>query len=118
MTARLHRSEFLRELKQAFPELAADVNQEGGLLHLEVAVFRRHTQAAIDAGDGAAVSRAFALAERYLLLGNAKMRNAIAVSYVEDLNFEDGKSARRWAWGQLPESLKAEYEAFHGKQPA
>ncbi|WP_445662438.1 DUF7674 family protein [Caldimonas manganoxidans] len=56
----------------------------------------------LDAGDRAAVSRAFRLAERYLLLGNARMRNAIAVSYVEDLNFEEGESTRRWAWSNFP----------------
>jgi hypothetical protein len=116
MTVRLHRSEFLRELKQTFPELRADLNREYGLLHFEVAAFCRHTQAAIDSGDRVAVSLAFKLAERYLLLGNARMQNAIVVSYVEDLDFKDSKTARSWAWEQLPLSLKAEYEKFHGKQ--
>lgn len=112
---RLHRSEFLRELKQAFPELVADVNQQYGLLHLEVAAFRRHTQQAINNGNTNGVSCAFSLAEKYLLLGNAKLQNALGVSYVEDLEFRDQKSLRRWAWELLPATLKAEYEAFHGK---
>ena len=96
----------------------AEVNQEYGLLHLEVATFRRHTQQAINNGNTNVVSRAFKLAEKYLLLGNGKLQNALGVSYVEDLEFRDQKFPRRWAWELLPATLKAEYEAFHGKQAA
>lgn len=112
---RLHRSEFIRELKLTFPELIAEVNRQYGLLHFEVAVFRRHTQHAINNGNTSLVLLAFKLAERYLVLGNRTLQNALAVSYVEDLEFRDQKFPRLWAWHLLPAPLKKVYEAFHIK---
>ncbi len=101
-----HRSRFLRDLKAAFPELRDSVNRWYGLLHLEMAEFRNLVQAAIDSEDAESVKKAFRLAERHFIQGSPNLRNAIAVSFLEDLNFEDGRARRRWAWEILPASLK------------
>lgn len=51
--------------------------------------------------------------------GNAKIRNAVDVSFVEDLDFRDTKQHhRRWAWDILPSSLKELYVRFHGDPDA
>lgn len=113
---KLHRSEFLAELKAAFPSIREELNTEYGLLHLETAVFRRFTQHAIDNQDKDVVVRCFAIAEKYYAMGNGKLQNAIGVSYVEDLVFADQQTVRQWAWPLLPALLKTAYEVFHGRQ--
>ncbi len=94
---RLHRSEFLRELKATFPEIREVVNQEHGLLHLEMHGFRNFTQSAIDGGRRDTVRKCFQLADKYIREGRKNLVNALAVFYLEDLNFEDGATQRRWA---------------------
>jgi hypothetical protein len=116
--AKLHRSEFLAELKAAFPSIAEDLNAEHGLLHLETAVFRRFTQHAIDNGDRDVVVKCFSIAEKYYAMGNGKLQNALGVSYVEDLVFLDQRTPRQWAWVLLPTSLKTAYEVLRGGQNA
>ena len=110
----MHRSEFLVELKREFPDVREDVNQEHGLLHLEVAAFARRTQRAIDEQDREAVSRAFKLAAKCLTDGDSKLQNAIGVSYLEHLEFRDQKVARSWAYEQMPQSLRGAYRALRG----
>lgn len=101
-----HRSDFLRDLKAAFPDVRERVNGRHGLLHLEMSVFSDVVQAAIDSGDAVSVSKAFDLAKRHFLQGSPALRNAIAVSFLEHLHFEDGRARRKWAWDLLPASLK------------
>src|SRR5262245_36890698 len=110
---RFDRSQFLRELKEEFPDLRSSLNREHGLLHLEVHAFHRFAQAAIDGGDVKTVTRCFKLAERFLLYGNGNITNAIGVSFVEHLEFAND---REWAWKLLPLPLKEAYEALCGKQ--
>ncbi len=112
---KLHRSQFIKEIKDTFPHLATDINAENGLLHLEIAVVRRFAQELMDGGDRDALARCFAIMQKYEAGGNARMRNAIDVSFVEDLDFRDTtKRQRRWAWEILPSSLKELYIQFHG----
>lgn len=113
---KLHRSQLLAELKTAFPSIREALNAQYGLLHLETEVFRRFTQQAIDNRNKDIVVQCFAIAEKYYTMGNGKLRNAIGVSFVEELVFADQETSRQWAWTLLPAPLKAEYEAFHGRQ--
>ncbi len=110
--SKLHRSMFLKELKTAFPQLRADLNQENGLLHLEIDVFMRFVQTLIDTGERDALVTALRIADRFLLNGNGAVVNALTVSFLEHLNFQDGKVPRRWAWECMPASLKEQYEAI------
>jgi ribonuclease P protein component len=73
----LHRSIFLKELKEAFPPLRDAINAQYGLLHLEVHAFTDFVQHAIADGDKETVRLSFMIAERYYNCGNADMRNAI-----------------------------------------
>ena len=114
-----HRSELLAELKKEFPVLREEINQEMGLLHFEVGVFRRFTQQKITEGDEATVRKCFFIAEKYYSFGNAKVHDAIAVSYVEELEFKDSRQNQKsWAWECLPQILKDEYISFHGRPGA
>jgi hypothetical protein len=108
---KLHRGLFLTELKNAFPQLRSDLNQEHGLLHLETDVFTRFVQTLIDTGDKDTLVMALQIADSFLQNGNGKMVNALIVSFLEHLNFEDGKVPRRWAWDCMTPALKEQYQA-------
>ncbi|MCC6738344.1 MAG: hypothetical protein IT452_04815 [Planctomycetia bacterium] len=113
-----HRSDFLRDVKAEFPLLRDAVNGWGGLLHLEMCEFARLAQAAIDAGDRATLTRTFRNAERHFVTGRPALRNAIAVSFVEHLNFTDGKVRRGWAWEALPAALQVVYRVLEAQAAA
>jgi hypothetical protein len=109
---KLHRSMFLKEVTTAFPQLRADLNQENGLLHLEIDVFMRFVQTLIDTGERDALVTALRIADRFLRDGNQKVVNALTVSFLEHLNFQDGKVPRRWAWECMTAALKDQYQAI------
>ena len=106
---KLHRIIFLNELKSPFPQLTEKVNGSWGLLHVEMHWFSSFTQLQIDEGNSENVTKCFALANKCLQFGNHKMVNAIYVSFLEHLNFKDGKVPRQWAWKLMPETLKQGY---------
>ncbi|MBF7074088.1 hypothetical protein ISG33_11825 [Glaciecola sp. MH2013] len=106
---KIERSAFLRMLKEAFPELTSELNKQQGLLHFELSEFRKYTNKLIYAEEKELVKNCFYLAERAYLYGNLKLKTAIDVSYVEDLDFQ----SKDWAWQILPASLKTLYVSFH-----
>ena len=117
--SKLHRSQFIKEIKETWPHLATEINAENGLIHLEIAVVRRFAQELIDCGDRDALAQCFAIMQKYMAGGNTRMRNAVDVSFIEDLDFrETEKHDRSWAWDILPDSLKELYVQFHGKRDA
>ena|SRR5215813_3520522 len=101
----LHRSIFLKELKEAFPQLREAINAQHGLLYLEVHVFADFVQHAIADDDKETARLSLMIAERYCNDGNADMSNAICVSFVEHLDLQKAP----WAWDLLGTSLKQEY---------
>lgn len=109
--SRLHRSDFLREVKAAFPEMRGPLNREYGLLHLEMHAFCDFTQEIIDSGDRTKAIKCFQIADRFVCDGNSAMQNAFAVSYLEHLRFDDGKVSRSWAQELLPTAVAEVYEA-------
>lgn len=110
--SKLHRSLFLKELKTAFPQLRSDLNHQYGLLILEVGVFMRFVQTLIDTGDEATLVTALQIADKFLRYGNDHVVNALTVSFLEHLNFKDGKVPRRWAWECMTDALKEQYQAI------
>ncbi len=110
--ARLHRSDFLASTKAAFPELRDRLNQEHGLLHMEMHVFRAFIQDAIESQDHATVIKAFQLCDQFLQGGNSNLVNAVAVSLLEHLNLEDGKVPRAWAHALMPTAVSEQHAAI------
>ena len=103
--AALHRSIFLKELKETFPQLRARINAQYGLLHLEIHVFADFVQHAIAVGDRETVRFSLMMAERYYRGGSVQLSNAIFVSFLEHLDLREA----RWAWDLLGPSLKQAY---------
>ena len=102
-------AEFMRELREEFPPLRKDLDQEGwaGFLYLETGSFARYAQHAIDEHDTALVRRCFDFADRAARDGDDQVQNAIGVSFLEHLNLQDGKVPREWAWELLTSGLHA-----------
>jgi len=101
----------VEEIKVAFPELRADMENETwrGLLHLEIGCFARFTQERIDAEDREGVQRCFALADRIFANCDPVVENAFYVSYLEHLELKDGKKRRAWAMEFMPPRLQRGY---------
>ena len=113
--SKFHQSQFIKEVKTVFPELTSDINADQGLLHLEMEVIRKFAQHLIDTGQREKLVKCFSLVEQFNRSGNAKLKDAIDVSFVEDLNFSaTKKKSREWAWELFPNSLKELYISFHG----
>ncbi len=108
MIAPVDASDFLVTLRAEFPDLVEELDDETwrGLLHVETGCFARYAQAAIDRGDRALVSRCFDFARQAWLSGTPDVRNALAVSFVEHVNFSDGKVKRESAFDLLPVPLR------------
>ena len=103
----LDRQEMVRVLSEQYPAIRADLTEESwvGLTTLEIACFTRYTQHQIDTGDQAELRRCFETARQFLLYGDSDVSNAICVSFLEHLNFQDGRSRRSWAKSLLPVAL-------------
>jgi hypothetical protein len=94
MAERIDHSRFIALLTERFPEIAASIDDDfRGLLHLEVATFARATQPAIDDQDKAKVLRHFKFIDEVFRDASPDVENAINVSYLENLRFEDRKEA-------------------------
>lgn len=102
-------------IKEAFPSLRSELEDEtwAGLLHLEVGCFAAFTQQCIDAEDRDGVRRCFDLADSVFANCDASVKNAMYVSYLEHLDFSDGKKKRAWAFEGLPPRLKEGYLKIH-----
>jgi hypothetical protein len=101
-------SQFIELLLAEFPELTSEVQYEtwAGLLHLETACFARRTQKAIDNREVEYLRRCFDFATRIFQDADEEVKNAMNVSYLENLNFTDGKADRSWAFDKMSPPLK------------
>jgi hypothetical protein len=106
------RSQLVRDLKAAFPQITSELNAERERLHFEVEVFRRLAQRAIFDGDRDLAAKCFSLAAAYLTEGNSEVRDAIGVFFVEPIEFGSPPNEPRWAWDALPDVLKNAYVEF------
>ena len=110
----MHRSEFIKAVKEQFPELREPINQQQGLLWFEVQQFRFHTMQAIRDGDTEKLAACYRLAETAYLTGNRQLKEAIDGCFIEDMDYNTHGEVYAWAWELLPEVLKALYTDFHG----
>jgi len=89
------RAEFLARLEADCPGVVATFGRySAGFLHCEVADFRRATEQAMDAGHLWEAERHFRLVEDLLVVAGPELRNALEVSYLEDLALGECTPAR------------------------
>ena len=86
----------------------------GGRLHLEVADFRQATERAIDAGRLWAAEGHFRLVAELLAVAGPELRNALEVSYLEDLALgEFTPNRHRAVRERMPAELRAVLIGHH-----
>jgi len=102
--------EAVSKIESEFPELAEELHDEDGLLHLQVAVFSRLAQQAIDDGDKTKFAKVCELFKFLFLNGSPELINALNVSFLEHLNVTDGKKKRAWAYVAMPPLMKKAFE--------
>ena len=93
----MNSEEFIEALVAEFPELTDEIREDEGLLHIQMGAFGRLTEAAIARGELETVDRCFALAHRAFRDADPPLKNALNVSYLEELDFsgEHGAAAER-----------------------
>jgi hypothetical protein len=96
---------FVAAILAEFPELRDDLTACSGALHLEVAAFAAHTQAAKDRGDLPTYGRCLALVDRLYARADAQLAGALRTSYLEHLEFEGSRGPA--AWQLVPPRLQA-----------
>lgn len=110
---KIHRSQFLKALKERYPEIRDEINSRGGLFTLEVSVFLDLVQKYIDEGKRESFREAIALVNHFYLHGNKALKNLILNGLCEDLIFENSKkNARSWALELIPLPLAEERNAW------
>jgi hypothetical protein len=102
------RDEFLARLRADFPNVVAQLQpHEVGLLHCEVSAFRRATEAAMDAGRLWEAEQHFRLVQELLAVAGPELRNALEISYLEDLALGECTPARHRAVKErMPRALR------------
>ena len=111
----LGREDFLARLALDFPDAAAGINKyEAGQLHCEVGAFRRATEAAMDSGRFWEAEKHFRWVEELLKTAGPELRNALEVSYLEDLALGGCPPARYQAVKErMPKALRQILIAHH-----
>ena len=100
------RERFLAALSERFPEVASSITDiEAGLLHPEMSVVSHATRRAIEKQDWQVVQAHFQFLDRIFSNGNEAVRNAVYVSYLENVFL--GETAEHFlaARAMLPEML-------------
>ncbi len=99
-------------IEKRFPELSEKLHNEtwDGLLHLQVGVFSRLAQDAIDRGDRDAWQR---VSQVFLDLWRdctPDVKNALNVSFLEHLSFSDSNKPRSWAYQAMPRAMREAWD--------
>jgi len=107
-------------IESKFPDLAEELHDEtwDGLLHLQIGVFSHWAQDSINTGDQESWKQ---ITEVFMDLWRdctPEVVNALNVSFLEHLNFTDGKRQRSWAYASMPKAMRKawdEMEAYNRK---
>jgi hypothetical protein len=82
----MDRAKFLSELEAQFPEAFAQINKyESGQLHTEMGSFMAFIEEKMEEGAAWYCERAFRFIERCLNDADPELKNAIEISFIEDL---------------------------------
>lgn len=111
MSLKLHRSEFIRQLRVEVPEADPFLSGFRGSLTEEMGAITALAEDAIRSRNVELLRRLFAFLSRAHQEGNRTVANAIAVSVLEHLEFRGEEGAA--AYALLDERLRVEWHAVH-----
>ncbi len=102
----IDREAFLQALTARFPEIAASINDiESGLLHPEMGVVSHATRSAIAAHNWEVVKAQFEFIGEIFVSANDAVRNAVYVSYLENVLLGETSFDFKKARAMLPPVL-------------
>jgi hypothetical protein len=102
------RKHFIRSLSGRFPEIAAAIPiYSRGLLHCEMGTFAATTREALDRGDLATARAHLDFAEELWRVAGPALENALAVSYLEHIDFDKSYGRSAPARDMLPPGLRS-----------
>ena len=97
---------FLQALAKRFPEIAANIDEvDSDLLHLEMAAVSHATQEAVNAQRWETVASHFAFIEEAFAGGTEEIKNAVYVSYLENIFLGESSSSHMSVRAMLPPEL-------------
>jgi hypothetical protein len=104
----------IQYIESVFPHLTADLYDDivDGLLHCQIAVLASYAQSVIDGGDEKLwrkVSQTFMELWRQC---DPDVTNALNVSFLENINFTDGRKKRSWAYVAMPAQMRSAWDAM------
>lgn len=89
----LHRSAFIKALREELPAVEPWLARNRLNLTFEMMRFRHFTEDAIARGDLATVKRCFHLLHRAFVTGNRHLRTSIVASFLEHIKFTGSNGA-------------------------
>ncbi len=106
MPRTIHRSAFIKQLREQFPSVKSWLRGYRDNLTLEMMRFKQFTEDAVARSDWDTVRRAFQFAHTAFQQGNRHVRNSIVVTYLEHLPLAgpSGETAKKL----LPSELARE----------
>lgn len=105
----IHRSIFLKEITELYPELRKKLNEQDGMLYFEVDVFLKFVQKCIDECKHKNTRILIGQVNRYYQNGDKALNELIRNGICENVKFEDSKkTSRSWALEYLCPSLRKE----------
>jgi hypothetical protein len=107
------RKHFIRSLSGRFPEIVAAIPLcSRGLLHCEMGTFAGATQEALNRGDFATAQAHLDFAEELWRVAGPALENALAVSYLEHIDFDRRYGRSAPARDMLPPGLRSGLSAL------
>lgn len=102
-------------IESRFPAIAEDLRDEviSGLLHPQMGEFSRLAQSAIDSGDADLWQE---VTETFIHIWQnctPDVINALNVSFLEHLQFNDGKRDRSWAYKAMPQLMRKAWDEMY-----
>jgi hypothetical protein len=106
----MNHEQFLQQLTEHFPEVVAEIDDYArGLLHCEMAVFRRVVESEMDRGKAWRVTQYLRFLDECRSAADPALANAIDISFLEDFALGEFTEARYRAIHQLmPPRLREE----------
>jgi hypothetical protein len=102
------RKHFIRSLSGRFPEVVAAISTYArGLLHCEMGSFAGATREALSRGDFATAQSHLDFAEELWRVAGPALENALAVSYLEHIDFDKSYGRSAPAREMLPPGLRS-----------
>ncbi|WP_139752078.1 DUF7674 family protein [Aeromonas dhakensis] len=102
--------EALYRIENEFPEISEKLREDEGLLHIHIGEFSHHVQSFIDNGNENEFGRVCKLFVELFSSASPELENALNVSFLENLNFTDGKNNRSWAYSAMPPLMRKAWD--------